>query len=143
MAASSAFHRSFISLVKKYHLNMVILLEPRISGFMADNFIKRSGFENSHRVKALSFLRGIWILWKDLFTVEITFNYKQFINFKVSKNDNLLSWITAVYASPIPYLQKQLWDNLESLASMVRGPWLVAGDLNSILCTSERKRGFS
>lgn len=142
-AASPAFRRSFLSIVKIYQPNMVVLLEPRISGFKSDNFIKRSGFDRSHRVEALGFSGGIWILWKDLFTVEITFNHKQFIHFKVSENDSLLSWISVVYASPIPCLRKQLWDNLESLASMVRGPWIVGGDFNSMLFASEKKGGFA
>lgn len=80
-----------------------------------------------------------------MFTMEVIFNHKQFSHFKVAKNNSLLSWITAVYESPIPCLQKQLWDNLESLAGMVRGPWLVGGgggDFHSILYASEKKKGL-
>lgn len=139
-AASPAFHRSFLFMVKNYHLNMVIIFEPQISGVRADNLIKRSGFNYSHRVEAHGFSWGIWILWKDMFTMEVIFNHKQFSHFKVAKNNSLLSWITAVYESPIPCLQKQLWDNLESLAGMVRGPWLVGGGTFILSFMRRRKK---
>lgn len=77
-----------------------------------------------------------------MFTMEVIFNHKQFSHFKVAKNNSLLSWITAVYESLIPCLQKQLWDNLESLAGMVRGPWLVVGGGGLLfypLCVGEKK----
>lgn len=141
-AVSPAFHHSFLFMVKNYHPNMVIIFEPQINKVRADNLIKRNGFNYSHRVEAHGFSWGIWILWKDIFTIEVIFNHKQFIHFKVAKNNSLLSWITAVYESPIPCLQKQLWDNLESLAGMVRGPWLVGEDFHSILYASEKKKGL-
>ncbi|KAH9670245.1 hypothetical protein KPL70_016905 [Citrus sinensis] len=38
--------------IKIRNSNIVAILEPKISGVKADNFIKRSGFELSHRVEA-------------------------------------------------------------------------------------------
>ncbi|KAH9725610.1 putative ribonuclease H protein [Citrus sinensis] len=120
---------------------MVIIMEPRISGKQADDFIKCSGFEYSHRIEATGFSGGIWILWRGYFDVEVLFNHKQFVHFKISKNNNLETWITAVYASPNPILRRQLWDHLDFLARTVHGPWLVGGDFNSILCADEKKGG--
>ena len=53
--ASPGFRRAFIIMNKIYNLDIVAILEPKISGVKADNFIKRSGFESSHRVEAESF----------------------------------------------------------------------------------------
>lgn len=68
-------------------------------------------------------------------------NHKQFIHFKVSINKIFCSWVTAIYASPVPSLRKQLWDYLGSIASTMSGPWLLGGDFNSILYASEKRGG--
>ena len=83
---------------------MVILMEPRISGKQADDFIKCSGFDYSHCIEVTGFSGGIWILWQGYFEVEVLINHKQFVHFKISKNNILESWITAMYASPNPML---------------------------------------
>ena len=85
---------------------MVIIMEPRISGKQADDFIKCSGFDYSHRIEASGFSGGIWIFWRGYFEVEVLFNHKQFVHFKISKNNILESWITVVYASPNPILRR-------------------------------------
>ena len=70
--------------IKIRNFDIVAILEPKISGVKADNFIKRSGFELSQRVEAEGFARGIWILWKEEFKMEFVFNHKQYIHFKVT-----------------------------------------------------------
>ena len=56
------FYRFFGSLIKNYKPVMVVLLEPGISGYKADDFIKRISFDKSPRVEATGFSEGIWIL---------------------------------------------------------------------------------
>ena len=54
-----------------------------------------------------------------------------------------MSWVTAVYASPNPMLQRQLWKHMDSIAMSIQGPWLIGGDFNSILYASEKQRGVT
>lgn len=42
-----------------------------------------------------------------------------------------------IYASPIPNLRDQVWENLESLADNMEKPWLVAGDFNDTVSLDE------
>lgn len=70
-------------------------------------------------------------------------NHKQFIHFKVFKQNKFLSWVTAVYASPIPSLKKYIWDHLGRIANTMQDPWLVGEDFNSILYASEKRGGSS
>ena len=53
-AASFTFIRSFKTFVKNYNPSLVVLMEPHVSGIKADEFIKKSGFDNSHRVEGVS-----------------------------------------------------------------------------------------
>ena len=101
---------------------MVVIIEPRISGWKADNFIKASGFDRSHRVEVVDFSGGIWLLWRNQFEVEIIFNHKQFIHFKLKRNNVLTSWVIAVHASPVPVIRRELWDHLNHLAAITNDP---------------------
>ncbi|XP_024041891.1 uncharacterized protein LOC127901822 [Citrus sinensis] len=56
-------------------------------------------------------------------------------------NKGFVSWTTAVYDSPNPMLRRQLWKHLDNLALSIQGPWLIGGDLNSILYASEKQGG--
>lgn len=56
---SRGFRRSFGTLIKAFSPEMVVLLEPQMSGAKADNFIKHSGFDRSHRVEVEGFLVGL------------------------------------------------------------------------------------
>lgn len=96
---------------------MVVILELRISGTKTDDFIRKNGVDKSHRVEAISFSRGISLLWKGCFDVEIVLNHKQFIHFKIMQNGRLVSWVTAVYPSPASCNTRLLWDNLGKFAS--------------------------
>lgn len=142
-ADSKYFRQAFRTLIRSFNPAMVVLLEPRISGSKADAFIKFCGFERSHRVGAEGFAGGIWLLWNSLYDVHIVWNHKQYIHFQVSENNSFISWITAVYASPIPTVRKQLWSHLEEIANRTQGPWLVGGDFNTILYASEKKGGVN
>ena len=89
--ASPLFRCTFSMIVKNYKPSMVVLLEPRINGLNAYDFIKKNGFNNSHCVEAEGFSGGIWILWRDIFDVEIVRNHTQFIHLWVSHNNQLVS----------------------------------------------------
>ena len=139
-AASPSFRRSFFTMVQNYKPSLVVLLEPRISGYKADNFIKRSGFDNSYRVEAEGFAGGIWVLWKDFLQVEVVASHSQYVHLQISNNHSFLSWLTTIYASPHPNIRKHLWGELDKLAQTVYGPWIMGGDFNTILYDSEKKK---
>lgn len=65
----------------EFRLDIVSLLEPRISGSKADAVIAKLGLPHSHQVEAVGyfFFGGIWIGWKDSVKVEIIHNNPQFI----------------------------------------------------------------
>ncbi|KAK8660876.1 hypothetical protein V6N13_051784 [Hibiscus sabdariffa] len=64
--------------------DLVVFVEPRISGRKADSVIALLGFPNSHRVEAIGFSGGIWLAWYDSISVEILVNHFQFIHCRVT-----------------------------------------------------------
>ncbi|KAJ4833138.1 hypothetical protein Tsubulata_006247 [Turnera subulata] len=122
--------------------DLLVILEPRISGKRADYVIKKLGFSNSHRVEARGFAGGIWLLWDESrVQVSILFNHPQFIHTRVSDLDHSFLF-TAIYASPQECWRKFLWSNLAALASSISEPWILGGDFNAVLSGLKRKNNF-
>ncbi|KAL4291711.1 hypothetical protein GQ457_14G003420 [Hibiscus cannabinus] len=74
------FNRSFKLLVRQQKPDIVVIMEPRISGREADRFIRRSGFEFSYRVEANGFSSGIWVLWRDTINIQVLAVSNQYIH---------------------------------------------------------------
>ncbi|KAL4376570.1 hypothetical protein GQ457_02G042980 [Hibiscus cannabinus] len=73
-------NRAFEGIRVVNDLDIVVIMEPRVSGLDVDNFIRRSGFDFSYRVETTCFSGGIWHLecclcnakWYEVFaTVEV------------------------------------------------------------------------
>ncbi|KAJ8773128.1 hypothetical protein K2173_028305 [Erythroxylum novogranatense] len=120
---------------------MVVLLEPRISGPLADSCISKIGYARSHRVKANGFSGGISILWQKNWSVEILVNHSQFVHMSICENDNFISFFTAVYAHPSLTIRNRVWPLLQLINDNIQAPWLIMGDFNSLLSSSERRGG--
>ncbi|KAK8586172.1 hypothetical protein V6N13_130694 [Hibiscus sabdariffa] len=120
--------------------NVVVFVEPRISGKRADSVISSLGFPYSHRVEATGFAGGIWLAWYDTISVTVDITHFQFMHFRITNNKTRSSfYATAVYASPTVSGRKFLWPHLERLGSTIRGPWIMFGDFNATLGPADRK----
>ncbi|KAK8558093.1 hypothetical protein V6N13_073771 [Hibiscus sabdariffa] len=101
--------------------DMVVFVEPRISGVRANSVISSLGFPNSHRVESRGFSGGIWIAWYDTISVEILLNHFQFVHCRITHNrDGKSVLATAVYASPTKSNRKLLWPHLRRLATSIK-----------------------
>lgn len=80
---------------------------------------------------------GIWILTnRDDLTFNLIDSSFQAITFSISKGN--ASWyVSAVYASPIFSVRCALWQQITALRRIINGPWLLVGDLNEVLSSSE------
>ncbi|KAI9118521.1 hypothetical protein K1719_010853 [Acacia pycnantha] len=125
----------------RYKPNLVVILEPRISGVQASRVSRNWGFKFSVRKEAEGFSGGIWLLWEleDL-NVDVLWMDEQVIHcgLKLGKEELVFS---AIYANPNVHRRHQLWDVLRKLACEVAGPWLLAGDFNEIKSPLEQKGG--
>ncbi|KAI9080045.1 hypothetical protein K1719_037978 [Acacia pycnantha] len=140
-AASKSFAVVLRELKKRYKVDVVVILEPRISGIQATKVIKSRGFKYSVRVEAVGFAGGIWMVWNsEELSVEVLVQEEQFLHCRLK-----LGWkemlFTAVYANPCEQQRQQTWNSLHSLAREIFEPWLVAGDFNEIKTPLEQKGG--
>lgn len=99
------------------------------------------GLKNSHRIEAVGFSGGIWLLWNDLVSVNIISNDWQFISFKLCFPNNKQALVTAVYGSPQPQIRRRLWRMLDEISVDVQEPCLVFGDFNAITDEGDKVGG--
>ncbi|KAL4278534.1 hypothetical protein GQ457_03G023770 [Hibiscus cannabinus] len=138
----TVFRCYFKEFVREHKPGIVALFEPRISGYGADQVVKRLGFPNSFRVECHGFSGGIWLMWDDSVDIVILKISNQFIHFKVTVATGNVSFLmTAVYASPCSSKCKSLWPQLAALNPGNNVPWLIGGDFNVILSGDERTGG--
>ncbi|XP_074314159.1 uncharacterized protein LOC141649363 [Silene latifolia] len=85
----------------------------------------------------------IWVLWKpNIFRVHVLEYNAQYVHMNVeSLVDRSSFWLTMVYAFNGIHDRDSLWDNLRRVASLVSGPWAIAGDFNCVLSASKRVGG--
>lgn len=64
-AASKGFATAMRNLCMDFKPDVVVLLEPRVSGVRGQKIIKSLGFGFCEVEKARGFAGGIWVMWKE------------------------------------------------------------------------------
>ncbi|GMJ08574.1 hypothetical protein HRI_004526600 [Hibiscus trionum] len=125
-ALGSDFFRYFKLMVQVQKPDIVALVEPRINGRKADNFIRRSGFEFSYRVEANGFSYGIWVLWRPSVRLDVVAVSSQFVyGWCVDVGRRKTFFITFVYASLNRSVRSTLWDQLRALEPVQGTTWVL------------------
>lgn len=81
--ANPRFDRYLREHAREYSLDLVALLDTRVSKHKADMVVKKSGFKSSRRIEAKGYSGGIWLLWSDSYEVEVVLNHAQLMHIKV------------------------------------------------------------
>ncbi|XP_021810130.1 uncharacterized protein LOC110753525 [Prunus avium] len=123
----------------RHKLDMLVILEPRISSSKAQKVISQLGFPKAEISDAVGFSGGIWLLWDDAkFNLRVIHCMDQAVSVCVETSGGI-SWIfTAVYGHPCPARRAYLWKNLSIIAASWNLPWVVCGDFNDILFEDEK-----
>ncbi|GKF32929.1 hypothetical protein Tco_0106129 [Tanacetum coccineum] len=95
-------------------LEILIVVEPRVSGQKASKILKRLGFTNWIRVEALGFSGGICLLWRNSeFDADYVYSNPQLLHCLVTKRKTRESvLVTGVFGETNPSGRMALWDSL-------------------------------
>lgn len=142
-AGNRTFPNTLKHIVKQYHIDVMCLIETRISGSRADQVIRKLGFSNWIRLEAAGFTGGIWVLWNDNNTmIEYLSSSPQYIHCKmIDRNGGEEHLITFIYGETTYHKRRALWDALVLLAPNILTPWLVVGDFNAFLQETDKLGG--
>lgn len=137
---SPNFLRHIKEIRRIYDIGILSVLEPRISGNSRVRIIKKIGFDGSFYVDAVGFSGGIWMLWDDdIWSIKIKSSCTYLIHAEVVLKESKKAFeLTMVYRSPQQASRIHLWRELVNDARGVRGAWLIMGDFNAYLLSSEK-----
>lgn len=112
-AGNQNFSRNLHDLLHVRKPQILAILEPRISGRVAEKVCIKIGWENWYRVEADCFSGGLWIFWRTgLGDVKIIHEHHQFIHLSVSSSFIPMWFLTVVYASPNSSQRQILWRDI-------------------------------
>lgn len=109
-AARKTFMKIFKEMVFLYKLDILAVLEIRISGNATEVVYKRIGAMKWIRAEADGFYKGIWVLWdKDQVDLRIVEVHKHFVHMLISPG-TVDEWqLSIMYMSPRSYERSELW----------------------------------
>lgn len=139
-AAPPIFIRHVKEMRRLYDIGIFAVFEPRISGENRAKVIRRLGFSGCSFVDAEGFSGGIWLLWdEDKWMVDVKSRSKYMIHSEVFSRESKKKFLlSTIYGSPQPTSRNLLWRELVDTAKEVREAWLVMGDFNAYLLSSEK-----
>lgn len=115
--------RALKFLISTTRLDVLILLEPRISGSKADEVCRKLNFDDWARVECVGYSGGIWLLWNSSnFSIDIVQTSPQFIHCRMEEKNREAWFLTAVYGSPNVGARNLLWQDLRVFGSHMAAP---------------------
>lgn len=125
--------RAVNNLLMCYKPAILVLLETKISGIMADIQVGKLRLSGHYRIEADSLSGGIWLFWHtDIVQVEIISKHFQCLHVSLTYKDGSKWFFMAIYASPNDQLRPLLWQELGRIGSHISLLWFLAGNFNSI-----------
>ncbi|XP_061371831.1 uncharacterized protein LOC133314370 [Gastrolobium bilobum] len=147
--AKGVAKKGFLALIRdlksRFNINILALLETKISGDKAQKLIPKFGFSNFVRQDPMGFSGGIWLCWDDVdFTLQVLKTHHQFIHSGIiHRNCSRVDFITFVYGSPRRCERRMLWQKMVDLGMDNSSSWIVLGDFNTLLSPNEKVGGWS
>ncbi|KAI9074822.1 hypothetical protein K1719_043246 [Acacia pycnantha] len=122
--------------------SVLILTETKCEQDSKFHCLSRLGFDDYAFVPSIGRSGGLIMAWKsNCVRIQVLQTDRQFIHVRCSPVGSTEFLLTAVYAIPNPTLKASLWRELTCLSSLISMPWVVIGDLNDILRSTERTGG--
>lgn len=141
-AANDRFRNEFRRIFSINSPDIVTIMETKVGFVRMGNFFEQFGLTGLSISDPKGRAGGLWMLWNpELIKVKVIMIDNQVIHAVISRvgyEDRLLS---TVYASPNQSMKEELWQSMESVASLTAAsqdlPWMTVGDFNDITDSSE------
>ncbi|GMI71184.1 hypothetical protein HRI_000787700 [Hibiscus trionum] len=120
--------------------NILFLMETKLSDVRMANVQRKCGFSCSFDVSANGSCGGLSLAWMSDTSVSIQSFSSFHIDDVIKENHSTREWrLAGFYGNSVERLRVESWDLLQSLGVDQSLPWLVVGDFNEILLSSEKQ----
>jgi exonuclease III len=136
--------RDLHHMVKEKKPTMVFIMETKVHDKNLDFLRINLGMHNMFVVDSVGKSKGLILLWRDNFRVEIQNYSRQHINVIICTKENSLVWkFTGFYGHPEVAKRREAWGLLRHLSILSPLPWICMGDFNEIVCFGEQRWAVS
>ncbi|KAK1354719.1 hypothetical protein POM88_047975 [Heracleum sosnowskyi] len=133
---------ALIEILKVNNPRILVLLETRVQGHRSLEILRRTCFSKVERVEARGFAGGIWMFWSEsLVNIELIDANNKSISAIVRRTCEMDWLLTVIYARPHYSTRETLWEYICGLNNAVKGLWMLAVDLNTVVKESEKRGG--
>ncbi|XP_028770189.1 uncharacterized protein LOC114727667 [Neltuma alba] len=135
--------KTFPSLIQElknhFCLDFLALVETRSDKQKSERRIGSLGFQGYTFIEAEGFSGGIWCLWNaGVQKVDVIEQHRQFLHLRIINSRREHYFFTVIYASPHMVARRHLWSELHRIERGMHEPWVIGGDFNATLFSSER-----
>lgn len=134
------------SLIRDHRPSIVFLSETQVHDLdYFESLRTRLGFPHAEEVLSFGQSGGLGLFWNDNVDIHVRAKDTYFIDAVVDgQNPNVASWrLTCFYGHPTRSERHRSWETLRTLSDEDSLPWLVLGDCNEIVSSSEKVGGRS
>lgn len=140
-APSRDTRRHIRDLAKSHKPSLFCICETHVPFSRVAKFWTSLGYKPLFLQEARGHSGGLWVLANTSDTsFALVDSMQQAITFSVNRRSD--TWYCSfIYASPIFANRCRLWDHLQLLRGQIQAPWVLLGDFNDILYSSEVSGG--
>lgn len=134
--------RHIRDMIRRLHPSIFIIMETHIQYAWVQSFWESQGYKPIAIIEAIGHSGGLWIFQRNGLAMTTTVQdiSPHTISFRITSGGE--AWVcTGLYASPIPANRPPTWQHLCQLSNSISEPWLVVGDFNDIIMSSEQNGG--
>lgn len=137
--------RSLRGYIKSHRPSFVFLSEIKCNKVdKVEKLVKSLHFQCFEFILARGRTGGLLLFWKNQLNIKVIVSSSFLINCLVFSHNDPIPWqLTIVYGPPIPMHIPHFWDSLDSVGIAHDGPWLVIGDFNIVINSSDKRGGNS
>lgn len=127
--------RSLKNHVRMNKVQMICVIEPKISVSKLDSIRLRLKFDNAYANQNDN--AKIWLFWQHSISIVVLQKHSQFITVQMQIG-GVDCIATFVYASCQVEGRRELYDELIQFGGLVANPWMLGGDFNAFLALGEK-----
>ena len=133
--------RELLDLQERVRADLIFLSESHLNNCKADELRRVLSFDSMFVVESDGRAGGLVLFYHKVNKVELNYISANFIDI-LFMNEDIVQWcFTGFYGRPSWSERSLSWDDILNLHFNGKHPWVVLGDFNEILLSSEKEGG--
>lgn len=127
----------YIKILKsQYNPMLLVILEPKIRGDRISIISRRLRYKHSLQCSPMN--THVWLFYDEHAVDTLVSDSSQMITVCITNGDSFSILASFVYAKCTRNERLEIWQDLEEVAVRFQEPWIVGGDFNIIVHSSEK-----